>query len=257
MVPHTGVVPTRRQVCPGEQEEGGQGEGGEQVPRGEPPVPGGHLHTGWRRTMEQEEVEEQMPGHRPPAGGAGSGPWLSGLGVCGLGVSGLGVSGSWVGGVVAWVVVGGVVGGVEGGGVEQPSAGSPPEGQVHSSPLSVTSQAAPAAQGPGEHSAIEIPSRPSGTRSRKAEVAGRREWRRREVVGRRSMAAWLPGRIWEKSVYGSGDRAGSGCRGQHSLPGPSYMYTSDGRDQDLEVETETETFILGLMGSRLRPRLLF
>ena len=36
----------------------------------------------------------------------------------------------------------------------------------------------------------------------------------------------------------------------------TVVYISDGRDQDLEVETETETFILGLMGSRPRPRLL-
>ena len=93
---------------------------------------------------------------------------------------------AWVvgGAVVAWVVVGG--------GLVQPSAGSPPEGQEHSSPLSVTRQVAPAAQGPGEHSAIEIPNRPSGTRRRKAEAVGRREWRSREV-GRRIMAAWLPG----------------------------------------------------------------
>ena len=34
------------------------------------------------------------------------------------------------------------------------------------------------------------------------------------------------------------------------------LWTSDGQDQDLVVETETETFILGLMGSRPRPRLL-
>ena len=88
VVPQTGVVPTRRQVCPGEQEAGGQGEGGEQEARGEPPVPGGHLHTGCRRRMEQEELEEQMPGQRPPDGG-GSGLGVSGLWLGGLGVSGL------------------------------------------------------------------------------------------------------------------------------------------------------------------------
>ena len=35
-----------------------------------------------------------------------------------------------------------------------------------------------------------------------------------------------------------------------------HICNSDGPDQDLEVKTETETFILGLMGSRPRPRLL-
>ena len=44
------------------------------------------------------------------------------------------------------------------------------------------------------------------------------------------------------------------------IPGDHWstmVSTSDGRDQNFEVETETETFIMGLMKSRPRPRLLF